>query len=49
MAMPMTPAPEPRNVYDTNILISTLFFTDSMPGRAFAVAHDHGEIRQVHL
>jgi putative PIN family toxin of toxin-antitoxin system len=39
-----TPTPEPRYVFDTNVLISALLFTNSMPDRAFAYALDHGTI-----
>lgn len=39
-----TPEAEPRYVFDTNVLISALLFSNSTPGRAFAYAHDHGKI-----
>ena len=39
-----THAPEPRYVFDTNVLISALLFTNSTPDRAFAYALDHGKI-----
>ncbi|MFI5275057.1 MAG: putative toxin-antitoxin system toxin component, PIN family [Ktedonobacterales bacterium] len=40
----MMSTPEPRYVFDTNVLVSALLFTDSTPGRAFTSAHDHGNI-----
>jgi putative PIN family toxin of toxin-antitoxin system len=40
----MTLTPKPRYVFDTNVLISALLFTNSTPGRAFSYAQDHGEI-----
>ena len=33
-----------RIVFDTNVTISALLFTDSVPGRAFIRAMDHGTI-----
>ena len=33
-----------RIVFDTNVTISALLFTDSVPGRAFIRALDHGTI-----
>ena len=35
---------EPRYVFDTNVIVSALLFQDSVPGRAFAYAQDHGKI-----
>jgi len=40
----MMPIPEPRYVFDTNVLISALLFTNSTPGRAFTLAQGHGTI-----
>lgn len=33
-----------RVVFDTNVTIGALLFTDSVPGRAFIRAMDHGTI-----
>jgi putative PIN family toxin of toxin-antitoxin system len=38
------PIPEPRYVFDTNVLVSALLFTNSTPGRAFTLAQDRGTI-----
>ncbi|HEY1387409.1 MAG TPA: putative toxin-antitoxin system toxin component, PIN family [Ktedonobacterales bacterium] len=38
------PIPEPRYVFDTNVLVSALLFTNSTPGRAFRLAQDRGTI-----
>lgn len=38
------PIPEPRYVFDTNVLISALLFTNSTPGQAFRLAQDSGKI-----
>jgi uncharacterized protein len=35
---------EPRNVFDTNVLISAFLFPDSTPRRAFDFALDHGKM-----
>lgn len=42
--MSLTPESEPRYVFDTNILISALLFSQSTPRRAFDAAQDHGKI-----
>lgn len=39
-----TPESEPRYVFDTNVLISALLFSNSAPRRAFDYAQDHGRI-----
>lgn len=35
---------EGRFVFDTNVLVSALLFSDSTPGQAFHQAHEHGRI-----
>jgi putative PIN family toxin of toxin-antitoxin system len=41
---PTTPTPDARYVFDTNVLISALLFTNSTPDQAFAFALEHGTI-----
>jgi len=40
----MIRSPEPRYVFDTNVLISALLFPASTPRRAFDFALDHGKL-----
>lgn len=40
----MTPAPRPRYVFDTSVLISAALFANSMPRRALDSARNHGQI-----
>ena len=40
----MTTTHDGRFVFDTNVLISALLFTNSTPGQAWAVAMDRGDI-----
>jgi uncharacterized protein len=41
---PTTPTPDARYVFDTNVLISALLFTNSTPDKAFAYAMEHGTV-----
>ena len=40
----MSHAPEPRAVFDTNILVSALLFRTSTPRLALDSAFDHGKV-----
>jgi predicted nucleic acid-binding protein len=42
--IPTTPTPDARYVFDTNVLISALLFTNSTPDQAFAYALEHGSV-----
>jgi putative PIN family toxin of toxin-antitoxin system len=44
MMTTMSLTPESRYVFDTNVLISALLFSQSTPRRAFDAAQDHGKI-----
>ena len=35
---------KPRYVFDTNVVVSALLFEQSVPGRAFYAALEHGEL-----
>lgn len=37
-------SPKPRYVFDNNAVVSALLFAESVPGRAFYAALDHGEV-----
>jgi uncharacterized protein len=37
-------SPEPRPVFDNNVVVSALLFEQSVPAQAFYAALDHGEI-----
>jgi putative PIN family toxin of toxin-antitoxin system len=37
-------SPEPRYVFDNNAVVSAVLFEQSVPGRAFYAALDHGEV-----